>query len=552
MSRRHVLVLLLGLGATSVGLGAEGTRFAWDEPVLWLPDLLVGWATVACGLIAIWRRPSGTGALLIGAGLTWFLGNLAALNSPLLAWLAAHALYLHRGVLIHAVLAFPGWRPPTFLSRAVVVVGYVSSLITPIARNPVAVILVSAMMVAAAWWDLRVAVGPSRRIEVIVLRAAVWLGVTLSGTALALLMVPGTEAGRLVLLAYDAALIALAVGLLLALLLASWERTAVTNLVVELAADRARSVEASLARALGDDTLQLGYWMGEYGGYVDAAGRPVNLPSPDSGRALTPVEWDGARVALLIHDPAAAASVRLGESVAAAAGLAAANAHLQAQVRDQVAQVQASRRRLVEAGVDERRRLERRMRAGAGRELEELAEILKTADEEAGRFNENELGETIVRARRQLDRTRAEIGELARGLYPPALTERGLAAALSELAEHAAVPVKLTVSAPGLPVDIAAVAYFVVAEAVSNATKYAQTSTVAVRVWVQDARLIIQVTDDGVGGADPGKGSGLRGLVDRVESLDGSVEIDSEAGAGTRLAAEIPLDGQPHEPISPP
>src|SRR5215208_712567 len=552
MSRRHVLVLLLGLGAISVGLGAEGTRFAWDEPVLWLPDLLVGWATVACGLIAIWRRPSGTGALLIGAGLTWFLGNLAALNSPLLAWLAAHALYLHRGVLIHAVLAFPGWRPPTLGSRAAVVVGYVSSLITPIARNPVAVILLSAMMVAAAWWDLRVAVGPSRRIEVIVLRAAVWLGVTLSGTALALLMVPGTEAGRLVLLAYDAALIALAVGLLLALLLASWERTAVTDLVVELAADRARSVEASLARALGDDTLQLGYWMGEYGGYVDAAGRPVNLPSPDSGRAVTPVEGEGARVALLIHDPAAAASVRLGESVAAAAGLAAANAHLQAQVRDQVAQVQASRRRLVEAGVDERRRLERRMRAGAGRELEELAEILKTADEEAGRFNENELGETIVRARRQLDRTRVEIGELARGLYPPALTERGLAAALSELAEHAAVPVKLTVSAPGLPVDIAAVAYFVVAEAVSNATKYAQTSTVAVRVWVQDARLIIQVTDDGVGGADPGKGSGLRGLVDRVESLDGSVEIDSEAGAGTRLAAEIPLDGQPHEPISPP
>src|SRR5215207_338253 len=552
MSRRHVLVLLLGLGAISVGLGAEGTRFAWDEPVLWLPDLLVGWATVACGLIAIWRRPSGTGALLIGAGLTWFLGNLAALNSPLLAWLAAHALYLHRGVLIHAVLAFPGWRPPTFLSRAVVVVGYVSSLITPIARNPVAVILLSAMMVAAAWWDLRVAVGPSRRIEVIVLRAAVWLGVTLSGTALALLMVPGTEAGRLVLLAYDAALIALAVGLLLALLLASWERTAVTDLVVELAADRARSVEASLARALGDDTLQVGYWIGEYGGYLDAAGRPVNLPSPDSGRAVTPVEWEGARVALLIHDPAAAASVRLGESVAAAAALAAANAHLQAQVRDQVAQVQASRRRLVEAGVDERRRLERRMRAGAGRELEELAEILNAADEEAGGLNENELVQTIVRARRQLDRTRAEIGELARGLYPPALTERGLAAALSELAEHAAVPAKLTVSAPGLPLDIAAVAYFVVAEGVSTATKYAQTSTVAVRVWVQDARLIIQVTDDGVGGADPDNGSGLCGLVDRVESLDGSVEIDSQAGAGTRLAAEIPLDGQPDERISPP
>jgi len=545
MSRRHVLVLLLGLGAISVGLGAEGTRFAWDEPVLWLPDLLVGWATVACGLIAIWRRPSGTGALLIGAGLTWFLGNLAALNSPLLAWLAAHALYLHRGVLIHAVLAFPGWRPPTFLSRAVVVVGYVSSLITPIARNPVAVILVSAMMVAAAWWDLRVAVGPSRRIEVIVLRAAVWLGVTLSGTALALLMVPGTEAGRLVLLAYDAALIALAVGLLLALLLASWERTAVTDLVVELAADRARSVEASLARALGDDTLQLGYWMGEYGGYVDAAGRPVNLPSPDSGRALTPVEWEGARVAVVIHDPAAAAGVSLGEAVAVAAALAAANARLQAQVRDQVAQVQASRRRLVEAAANERRRLEGRVHAGAGRDLEEVSDVLSAAGSVAGPLNEPELVAMIERARRQLDRTRVEIGELARGLYPRTLTERGLTAALSELAEHAAVSVKLTVSATRVPANVAAVAYFVVAEAVSNVAKHANASTVTVTILVRDARLVIEVMDDGVGGADPEKGSGLRGLADRVEALDGTVEIDSQAGSGTRLAAEIPLDGPP-------
>src|SRR4029453_187510 len=306
MSRRYVLVLLLGVGAISVGIGAEGARFAWDEPILWLPDLLVGWAMVACGLISIWRRSSGTGVLLVGAGLTWFLGNFAALNSPLLAWLAAHALYLHRGVLIHAVLAFPGWRPPTVVSRAVVVAGYVSSLIPSVARNPVAVIFISAIMIVTAWWDLRVAVGPSRRIQLIVLRAAVWFGVTLSGTALALLVVPGTEAGRPVLLAYDAALIALAVGLLVALLLASWERTPVTDLVVELAVGRTRSIESSLARALGDYTLQVGYWIGEYGGYVDSAGRPVNLPDPNLGRAVTPVESEGARIAVLIHDPAAA------------------------------------------------------------------------------------------------------------------------------------------------------------------------------------------------------------------------------------------------------
>jgi len=427
------------------------------------------------------------------------------------------------------------------VSRAVVVVGYVSSLIPSVARNPGAVILISAMMIMTAWSDLRVAVGPSRRIQLIVLRAAVWFGVTLSGTALMLRMVPGAEAGRAVLLAYDAALIALAVGLLVALLLASWERTAVTDLVVELAADRASSVEASLARALGDDTLQVGYWIGEQGNYVDAVGRPVNLPGPNSGRAVTPVEFEGARVAVIIHDPAAAASVGLGESVAAAAALAAANARLQAQVRDQVAQVQASRRRLVEAAGDERRLLERRVRAGAGRDLEEVADLLSAAGNVVGPANETELTPIIARASRQLDRTREEISELARGLYPQALTVGGLAAALSELAEHTAVPIQLTVSATGLPANVAAVAYFVVAEALSNVVKYARASTVTVRIWVQYARLMIQITDDGVGGADPDKGSGLRGLVDRVEALDGSLHIDSPVGSGTRLAAEIPL-----------
>ena len=240
---------------------------------------------------------------------------------------------------------------------------------------------------------------------------------------------------------------------------------------------------------------KLGYWVSEYGGYVDAAGRPVKLPDPNSGRAVTPVEWEGARIGILIHDPAAASGAALGESVSTAAALAAANARLQAEVRDQVAQVLASRRRLVEAGADERRRLERRMHAGAGRELEELADLLSAADDFAGSLNETELVATIERARRQLDRTRAEMGELARGLYPRALTERGLAAALSELAEHAAVPVKLTVSAARVPANVAAVAYFVVAEALSNAAKYAKASTVTVTIWVRGR----EISDSGHG-----------------------------------------------------
>lgn len=482
--------------------------------------------------------------------MAWFGGNFAALNSPLLAWLATHSLYLHRAVLIHAVLTFPGWRPPTVVSRAAVAVGYALSVVPSLARTPVAILLVSTIVIVAAGWDLRNATGPSRPIRVIVLRGAVWLGATLSATTLALLLAP-KAGGRSVLLAYDAAVVALAVGLLVALLLANWERTAVTDLVVELAADRTWSIEASLAHALGDDTLQVGYWVAEHGGYVDAAGRPIIAPSPDSGRAVTPVEWEGARIAMLIHDPAAAGA-DMSESVSTAAALAAANARLQAQVRDQVVQVQASRRRLVEAAADERSRLEHRMRAGAGHELDELAELLAAANNAAGSLNQTDLVATIERAQQQLDRTQEEIGELARGLYPRALSERGLVAALSELAARASIPVELTVSVPGVPTNVSAVAYFVVAEAVSNAAKYAQASTIAIRIWVQDGRLVIQVTDDGVGGADPDRGSGLRGLVDRVEALGGTVDVASQAGSGTRLAAEIPLDGQPHEQINEP
>ena len=103
-----------------------------------------------------------------------------------------------------------------------------------------------------------------------------------------------------------------------------------------------------------------------------------------------------------------------------------------------------------------------------------------------------------------------------------------------------------------MPADVAAVAYFVVAEALSNVAKYAEAGTVTVTADVLDARLVVRVTDNGVGGADPDKGSGLRGLSDRLEALDGSLRLDSPLGTGTRLAAEIPLDGQPHEQISRP
>jgi signal transduction histidine kinase len=542
---RRQLLLPLAVSAIGIGLAAEAARFSWEEPALWLPDLFVGWAMVACGLTIMWRRSSGTGPLLVLAGLAWFLGNFAAVEVSLVSGLASQLVYLHRAILVHAVLAFPSWFPPTLVSRLVVVAAYASSLVVQVARNDVATIALGIAVVAAAAWDVRVSGGPARRRQAVVLRAAVGLGVTLAGSALARLIVPGAGGSRAVLLMYQAALVALAVGLLLALLLAAWERTAFGDLVVELAGDGAGSFDASLARALGDPTLQLGYWAADRGSYVDAAGHPVELPTRTSGRAVTPVHRDGEPVAVLIHDPALVAGAGLGDAVSTAAALSASNARLQAQVRDQVAQVQESRRRLLVAGAEERQRLEHRMRVGAGRRLEELASMLTAAQQIAAASERVDLNVKLDTARHQLRRTRTEMNELARGLYPPALVEGGLTAALSDLVKHSAQPVHLLVSAPKVPTAIAAVAYFFVSEALSNVVKYANASVVNVTVATRDSDLLIQVTDDGVGGADPDKGSGLRGLADRVEALAGSVRIDSPTGGGTRLAAEIPLSGQP-------
>jgi signal transduction histidine kinase len=544
VTRRALLTLLVGVGSAAFGIAAEAVRFSWGDPGHWGPDLTVGWALVGCGLLAR-SRPSGTSVLMVGAGFTWFLGNFAAADWPVLAWIATQTVYLHRGLLIHAVLAFPGVRPRTAASSSMVLIGYATSLVGTLARDDVAVTALGVAVVAVAAWELRTTSGPARRIQVIVLRTAAALGFALAGSGLVRLVSPQASTWPAVLPSYQAMLVALATGLLVALRTASWERMPVTDLIVELTARPAGAVGDALAQTLGDPTIQVGYWVAERGGYVDATGRPIEVPGPGSNRAVAPIDREGARIAVLIHDPALTTDARLVTAISAAAALAASNARLQAQVRDRVAQVQASRRRLVEAGAEERRRLELRMRDGAGRRLEGLAAVLTAADELATASNQPELRAKLDRARLQLESALEEMAELARGLYPPSLTERGLAAALSELCGRSAVPVELAVSVPGLPTQIAAVAYFVCAEALSNVAKYAEASTVSVSARVPDGRLVIEVTDDGIGGADPARGSGLRGLADRVEALAGSLRTDSPAGAGTRLTAEIPLGGQP-------
>jgi signal transduction histidine kinase len=217
------------------------------------------------------------------------------------------------------------------------------------------------------------------------------------------------------------------------------------------------------------------------------------------------------------------------------------NERLQAQLRARVEELRTSRARIVEATTKERRRLERNLHDGAQQRLVALSLTLRLAQANVGK-DPGKAGQLLFAAQEELTLALGELRELARGIHPAILSDRGLEAALEALAGRAPIPVELAeVPSERLPEAIEAAAYFVVAEALTNVVKYAHASQATVSIGRYNGAAIVEVADDGIGGADPTRGSGLRGLADRVTALDGKMMLDSPAGAGTRLRAEIPV-----------
>jgi signal transduction histidine kinase len=216
----------------------------------------------------------------------------------------------------------------------------------------------------------------------------------------------------------------------------------------------------------------------------------------------------------------------------------AAQALANAEAREQLA---ASRARLVSAGDAERRRLERNLHDGAQQRLVSLALLLRLASRHAGDAPERARRELAL-ASEELEHALSELRELARGLHPAVLTDHGLEVALRSICDRAPVPVDLAIELPRQPAEaVQAAAYFVVAEALTNVAKYAQATCAGVTLRAEDAVLTVDVTDDGVGGADPHQGSGLSGLADRVDALGGRLDIDSPQNGGTRIHVRLPL-----------
>jgi signal transduction histidine kinase len=542
--------------------------------------LLITWSFVGTGLYAWWRRPASRfGALMTAVGFTFMLGALTSSDDQVVFTIGVLLSSLYFVVFAHMLLAYPDGRLERPWHAWLIAGGYVLALIGPLpqllwgftermtescANCPESALLIErddtlrdvfngitsvigvavvAVVLAILLRRWSAATAPQRR----ALAPVLWSGVAmmvLLATAL------GTDAagisrltdvlGTLGLVVFASVPWVFLIGLVRSRVARAG---AVSELLLRLGeAPGTGSLRCRLADALGDRSLQLVFWLEDKGRWVDSEGRTVELPSEhDPARACTAVELEGRRVGAIVHDRSLSEDPDMLGSVAAAAGLAMENERLQAQLRARVEELRASRARIVEAGTDERRRLERNLHDGAQQRLVALSLTLRLAQAKVHKDPEK-ADELLGAAQQELTLALGELRELARGIHPAILSDRGLGAALEALAGRAPIAVDLAALPPDrLPEPIEAAAYFVVAEALTNVVKYAHASQATVSVTRRNGHAVVEVADDGIGGADPDRGSGLRGLVDRVSALDGRMLLDSPAGSGTRLRAEIPV-----------
>jgi signal transduction histidine kinase len=575
LMRRDALIALVALGA---GVGAallvlESDREPSPAAASAALALIVGLAYVGSGLVARRQRPENRlGAVMIFIGFTWFVTFLADANESVVFTLGTVLEDLYLLGFVYLILSFPSGRLRSKLDLGLVTAAVAIGTVVELAW------LLFADARSQICSDC-----PNNALEITrndglangILQGQRTVGVVLSVFTVGLLVrrwrrasVPERRAGAPVLWAGSAMFAALAfsvandsfghplgegpawtrelvfasipVAVLAALVQRRLARGAVAGLVVELEGVAAVDLRGALARALGDPSLELAYWVSASGRYVDAGGQPVELPQPDSRRTATVVEREGEPVAALIHDPALSENDELVHSVCAAAALTLENARLQAELRARLAELQASRARLVEATDTERRRIERDLHDGTQQRLVSIAMALGLAESKLA-ADRPAVQPVLSEAREALAVALAELRELTQGIRPAILVERGLAPALDDLARRAALPVRLDVAISGrLPEQVEGAAYFVASEALTNAAKHSHASDVRLVAAQHTGVLLLEVSDDGIGGAATGRGSGLRGLADRVEALGGRLTVSSPPGRGTTIRAEIP------------
>jgi signal transduction histidine kinase len=543
-------------------------------------DALGGLTFLGAGMLAWERRPEvRSGPLLVASGVLWFVGSYAPTGFAPYDWLGFAFQRYYDVLLALLVLTFPA-VPLGRSGRAVLLVlagGFVARSLARLLlghpeapANPIAlavngplfdqlqlltsgVIVLAALAVALlALRRLRAATGAARRYLWPVVAAGSLAA--LSAAYAALQLIAFLAAGGPLLDVPEpwheivgwlpfVAVALVPFGFLIGSLRLRLSRGRIAPLALELdrGADQA-GLQAALRHALGDPSVELYISRREGSGWLDATGSERPLPTESPSRALTVLQRDGEPIAAVAHDPLLREDPGLVAAATAVLRLAVENERLAADLRQQLEQVRASRARLVEAGERERRRIERDLHDGAQQRLLAVAMQLEAARQQARREDPqatflshlDETSETLLAA---ID----ELREIARGIHPAVLTEAGLGVAVSSLARRAAIPVSLDLRLNGrLPGAVEAAAYYVVAEALTNITRHARASAARVSLDLAAGFLEVEVADDGDGGADSRRGSGLRGLADRLDAVSGSLEVDSPPLGGTRLKARIP------------
>jgi signal transduction histidine kinase len=576
--RLHPFAVAIGVAATACAtFGAVAIHRGQvrdDSTALAALTIVAGASFVLAGLVAWGRRPERrTGALMVGTGFVLFGGTLVQANHsvPFTVGLALSS--VPAAALAHLVLAFPDGRLHSSLERSLVAAAYVNAIAVQIVMLmfmgiqhvggcpcPSNLLFVrDDMGVHAALMDSERLGGTAIAAGVALVVVRRWqLASPLLRRALAPVLVTGgvTTALLAAMLIADQASAGVSTSLqsaerlavatvplayLFGLFRARLARAGISELVVELGRGPEQGrLRDALARALRDPSLELGYWMPASQDYVDVDGRHMSL-APSATRAVTLLERRGRTVAALVHDVALGEDPALLEAVSSAAGLALDNERLLAELRAQLEEIRDSRARIVDAADTERRRLERNLHDGAQQRLVTLALHLRIAQDSL-RDDPAAAGALLDGVGEDLKLALEELRELARGLHPAILTDRGLAPALQSLATRAPFEVEIAgVPDERLPAAVEAAVYYVVAESLTNAAKHAGASAGRVELSTAVDTLTVEISDNGAGGASLDGGSGIRGLADRVEALGGRFELESPVGAGTVVRAELPL-----------
>lgn len=583
--RRAIIAMLFVVGlawvAVAEWVGAGGDLGGDPRQILMdvLPWLLFQWV----GLLVMSRaRDPREGILLYLVGMVLPLQTLMMSTDPSLFWpsvlvVGAGFWGLSRVLLQHAVLAFPTGQLPGRSERLFLAISYLLLIVTQalviatsdtdtylqgFTRNPFLVVsnedlyyrlsdvhaVIGAVLAGAfivlvvrRWWlstlAMRRTIGPVSLAAVVVASLFI-VSVALLLFSLGRPWVWSLRNQVFALEAFFTALIPFAV--LVGLVRGRLDRAEVAGMLVRLEEGGPGDLRTVLAEAVGDPGLGLARDAAD-GGLEDLAGRPVTAPRPGDRRTATPFEGPSGVRIWLIHDVALQENPELLRSTGVAARLTLENERLEAALRQQLAEVRASRSRIVEASDAERRRIERDLHDGAQQRLVTVALLLQLLREQR-MANDARATELLDSTIAELEAAIVELRELARGIHPAILTQSGLRSAIESIALRAPIDVSMDVPDTRFAPAVEAAAYFVVAEGLTNIVRYSGASVARIELTHAGQALRLTISDDGRGGADPATGTGLRGLVDRLSTVGGSLRIESPPGHGTRLHALIPCE----------